>query len=259
MIAGILRLLQGLLPNKPAGQRQKLFFDRRPEHIYAVGDVHGRDDLLQQMEEAIVEDSRRREGTKWVVMLGDYVDRGPGSASVLERLMTPFRADLQRFCLAGNHEEVMLDFLRNPSLDHRWLDFGGRETLHSYGLHKLPASRSALKSALRKHIPASHFRFLDDLPSLLCVPAYCFVHAGLKEGVSLPEQKDRDLLWLRPDKKGKVQSTLGRIAVHGHTPVRDVEIGPSRINVDTGAYMSGRLSAVRISGRDTPEVLQCQA
>lgn len=258
MISGILRLFRGFLPDKPEAQREKLFFDQRPAHIYAVGDVHGCDDLLEQMENAIFEDSRGREGIKWLVMLGDYVDRGPNSAGVLQRLIDAPRADIKRFCLAGNHEEVMLDFLRNPSLDHRWLELGGKETLQSYGIHTLPENRFALKRALKKCIPKPHLRFLEELPSLLSVPAYCFVHASLKEGVSLPEQRDRDLLWLRPDKTAKTVSTLGRIVVHGHTPVRYVEIGPLRINLDTGAFKNGTLSAVRISGREAPQILQCR-
>ncbi|WP_349436744.1 metallophosphoesterase family protein [Pararhizobium sp. A13] len=257
MMRGILDFLRGSVDTPATVQRQKLLFEGGPDHIYAVGDVHGCDDLLGRLEDLIFEDSRKRAGTKWLIMLGDYVDRGPKSASVLDRLTTKPRAEVKRFCLAGNHEEVMLDFLRNPSSDHRWLDFGGLETLYSYGLHKLPANRQALKNLLQSRIPDEHVAFLESLPSMLSIPGFCFVHAGLRDGVALAEQQDADLLWLRPPANAKAVATNGVIAIHGHTPVAKVEVGPARINVDTGAYMSGILSAVRLSRRSVPEIIQC--
>ncbi|MBW9063233.1 serine/threonine protein phosphatase [Rhizobium herbae] len=257
MIRGILDFLRGGPGTTTTAQRQKLFFEGGPDHIYAVGDVHGCDDLLGRLEDRIFEDCRRREGTKWLIMLGDYVDRGPKSASVLDRLIAKPRADIRRFCLAGNHEDVMLDFLRNPSHDHQWLDFGGRETLYSYGLQKLPASRPALRNLLQSRIPDEHVAFLESLPSMLSIPGFCFVHAGLRDGVPLADQSDADLLWLRPSASGKVVATSGIVTIHGHTPVARVEVGQARVNVDTGAYMSGILSAVRLSRRSAPEIIQC--
>lgn len=257
MIRGILDFLRGNAPPPSVQQRRKLFFDNAPDHIYAIGDVHGCDDTLGRLEDRIFEDSRKRDGLKWLIMLGDYVDRGPKSASVLDRLTTRPRADIERICLAGNHEDVMLDFLRNPAADHRWLDFGGLETLYSYGLHKLPANREALKNLLQSRIPDEHIAFLDSLPSMLSVPGYCFVHAGLKNGVALAQQQDADLLWLRPSATEKDVATNGFITIHGHTPVAGVEVGRTRINLDTGAYMSGVLSAVRLSRRNAPEIIQC--
>jgi len=257
MIRSILDFLRGGAGTTATAQRQKLFFEGGPDHIYAVGDVHGCDDLLGRLEDLIFEDCRRREGTKWLIMLGDYVDRGPKSASVIDRLIAKPRADIKRFCLAGNHEDVMLDFLRNPSRDHQWLDFGGRETLYSYGLHKLPASRPALKNLLKSRIPDEHVAFLESLPSMLSIPGFCFVHAGLRDGVPLAEQSDADLLWLRPSASGKAVATNGIVTIHGHTPVARVEVGQARVNVDTGAFMSGILSAVRLSRRSAPEIIQC--
>jgi serine/threonine protein phosphatase 1 len=257
MIRGLLDFLRGGVDTTAPPQRQKLFFDGGPDHIYAVGDVHGCDDLLGRLEDLIFADCRKRDGSKWLIMLGDYVDRGPKSASVLDRLIAKPRADIKRFCLAGNHEDVMLDFLRNPSSNHQWLDFGGLETLYSYGLHKLPANRQALKNLLQSRIPDEHVAFLESLPSMLSIPGFCFVHAGLRDGVPLAEQVDADLLWLRPEATGKAVATNGVIAIHGHTPVAKVEVGPARVNVDTGAYMSGILSAVRLSRRSPPEIVQC--
>lgn len=255
MIRGIVDYLRGGVPAPSPQQRRKLFFDRAPDHIYAVGDVHGHDDTLGRLEDLIVADSARRDGTKWLVMLGDYVDRGPKSSAVLTRLTTRPLAGIRRVCLAGNHEAVMLDFLGNPSPDHRWLRLGGLETLSSYGLNRLPTGREEQKRLLQSLIPAAHVAFLESLPSLLQVPGYCFVHAGLKKGVAPADQKDTDLLWLRPS-ASEADATSGFVTVHGHTPVARVEIGAGRINVDTGIYMSGVLSAVRLSHRNPPEIIQ---
>lgn len=240
------------------GQRRKLFFDAAPDIIYAIGDVHGCDDILGRLEDLIFDDCRKHEGTKWLVMLGDYVDRGPKSASVLQRLMTAPRADIDRVCLAGNHESVMLDFLRNPATTHRWLELGGLATLRSYGIQTLPDNREALKALLQTHIPPEHAAFLESLPSMLSVPGYCFVHAGLREGVALARQQDSDLLWLRPAAAGKPAAPWDFVTVHGHTPVSKVEIAPGRINIDTGAYMSGILTALRLSRGRAPAIMQCR-
>lgn len=256
MIRGIRDFLRGGAQASLPGQRRKLFFDRAPDHIYAVGDVHGYDDTLGRLEDLIVADGAKRDGTKWLVMLGDYIDRGPKSAAVLTRLTTRPLVGIRRICLAGNHEAVMLDFLDNPSLDHHWLNLGGLETLYSYGLNRLPADREEKKKLLRSLIPAKHIALLESLPSMLQVPGYCFVHAGLKKGVPLVAQKDADLLWLRPGASGNGAATDGFVTVHGHTPVEQVEIGAARINVDTGIYRSGVLSAVRLSRNEPPEIIQ---
>jgi serine/threonine protein phosphatase 1 len=240
------------------GQRRKLFFDAAPDIIYAIGDVHGCDDMLGRLEDLIFEDSGKHDGTKWLIMLGDYVDRGPKSASVLQRLMTAPRADIDRVCLAGNHESVMLDFLRRPARTHRWLELGGLETLRSYGIPTVPDNREVLKDLLQTHIPPEHVAFLESLPSMLSVPGYCFVHAGLREGVALARQQDSDLLWLRPTAVDKTAARNDFVTVHGHTPVSKVEIAPGRINIDTGAYMSGVLTALRLSRGRAPANQQCR-
>jgi serine/threonine protein phosphatase 1 len=249
MIRSILDLLRGGAQAPLPKQRRKLFFDKAPDHIYAVGDVHGYDDTLGRLEDLIVADGARRAGTKWLVMLGDYVDRGPKSSAVLTRLTTRPLVGIRRICLTGNHEAVMLDFLGNPSADHQWLRLGGLETLSSYG-------REEQKTLLRSLIPVAHVAFLESLPSMLQVPGYCFVHAGLKKGVAPADQKDADLLWLRPVASDNTAVTNGFVTVHGHTPVARAEIGGQRINVDTGIYMSGVLSAVRLSGHEPPEIIQ---
>lgn len=256
MIRSILDLMRGGAQAPLPEQRRKLLFDKAPDHIYAVGDVHGYDDTLGRLEDLIVADGAKRAGTKWLVMLGDYVDRGPKSSAVLNRLTTRPLVGIRRICLTGNHEAVMLDFLGNPSADHQWLRLGGMETLASYGLNTLPANREEQKKLLRSLVPVAHVAFLESLPSMLQVPGYCFVHAGLKKGVAMADQKDADLLWLRPAASDTNAAANGFVTVHGHTPVAQVEIGAGRINVDTGIYMSGILSAVRLSRHEPPEIIQ---
>ncbi len=247
MIGKLLSLFGRRKPDSTPQARQKIFFDASPEVIYAVGDVHGCYDLLKQLEAQIKADAARFSGPKWIVMLGDYVDRGPKSASVIDHLLLPAGDGFTRYCLAGNHEEAMLDFLAAPSTRHPWLGFGGDETLRSYGISRLPSKRSEAAMLLESYIPDDHIAFLKRLPSLISVPGHCFLHACMEPHVPIAEQTDQTLLWMRPyDGMGAPPASVGRV-VHGHTPVKQVEIGEWRINADTGAYMSGRLSAVRLT------------
>jgi serine/threonine protein phosphatase 1 len=248
MIARLWGTLTGRML-KPAvfPSRKKLFFDEMPDVIYAVGDIHGCYDLFHKLQNRIVADASRYTGRKWLVTLGDYVDRGPKSAAVIDALVAKTTDNMERFCLSGNHEEAMLDFLINPSLQHRWLGFGGVETLYSYGIYTLPDNREKLRHLIDSHIPQEHFAFLASLPSLLSVPGYCFVHAGIENGIPLSDQNDAQLLWSRPDQQLVPASVNRFLTIHGHTPIKAVERSGNRINVDTGAYMSGILSAVKIS------------
>lgn len=226
--------------------RQKLFFRERPEVIYAVGDVHGCLDLLHAVQEKIAADAAREPGTKCLILLGDYVDRGPKSSHVLEELAQPAQGGMQRFCLAGNHEDSMLDFIRNPHRDHRWLEFGGLETLQSYGIAEVPDDNRQLRAAVQKAIPPHHIAFITSLPALIAMPGLCFVHAGLLNDVSLEQQEDRNLLWIRPHQQAAPSVPNPFLTVHGHTPVRHVAMVDNRLNVDTGAFMTRRLSAVKL-------------
>jgi len=240
------QLIRRLLParNDRSQGRQKLFFDRRPELIYVIGDVHGCMSLLRKMESIIAADAEACEGEKWIVLLGDYVDRGPESAAVLDHLLARPPAGFRRFCLAGNHEQLMLSYLAAPDSNHFWLGLGGHDTLRSYGLYEMAERSSSMKALLESHVPSEHVDFLQTAPSLLAVPGFVFVHGGIRTGVALEEQADEDLLWLRPSPD--TTSPANVIIVHGHTPVDDVEISQGRINVDTGAYATGLLSCVRI-------------
>ncbi|MFB2553411.1 metallophosphoesterase [Ensifer soli] len=242
------------IDDEAPGGRRKLFLDHAPEHVYAIGDVHGHLALLLALEARIAADRRGRAGEALIVMLGDYVDRGPASAAVIDHLLAPPPPGFQRICLAGNHEQTMLDFLESPSFDHAWLEFGGIETLASYdvALSRGADGRACLPAGM---LPAAHLAFLEDLPSLLSFPGLCFVHAGVEAGVPLARQRDAVLLWTRP-RRGDPPPDPGLLVVHGHTPVRGVDLQPSRINVDTGAFMTGILSCVRLSRGELPEVLQ---
>jgi serine/threonine protein phosphatase 1 len=225
--------------------RPKLFFDHRPELVYAIGDIHGCHALLHRMEQLIVEDAAPVSGEKWIILLGDYVDRGPASAAVLDHLLSAPPEGFQRICLAGNHEDLMLSYLDHPDPRHHWLRLGGRETLRSYGLDPDAGFGPSMKTLLESRISAEHVEFLRSAPSLLAIPNFTFVHAGIRPGVPLPEQSDEDLLWLRPE-LGATAPSEDFIVVHGHTPVREVDVAPGRINIDTGAFASGMLSGIKI-------------
>ena len=234
---------QGKTPKPRPPERRKLLFQHMPDVLYAIGDVHGHLDLLMKLEALIAKDAAREEGEKALILLGDYVDRGPASAGVIAHVMKPARLGMRVFQLAGNHEEIMLDFLKNPVGDHAWLRFGGVDTLRSYGIEELPDDREALDALLRAKIPEDHIRFLETLPSLIAFPDLCFTHGGTDPDADLKDQRDEVLLWKRPDPE---VPPLPYLLVHGHTPVPRAEIVPGRVNVDTGAYATGVLSGVKI-------------
>lgn len=221
------------------------------ERVYAVGDVHGRADLLNRLRELIAEDCRSRPaGAATTVFLGDYVDRGADSRGVLD-ILTSGTFPTQTIFLTGNHEAMMLAFLRAAELGSGWLPNGGVETLQSYGV-EVGELRTALgletaSQRLREALPASHRHFLQTLQLTHQVGGYFFCHAGVRPGVPLDRQAEEDLLWIRKEFLFSTQP-FGKIVVHGHTPVREPDVRPNRINVDTGAFASGRLSCVVLEG-----------
>lgn len=221
-----------------------------PDHrVYALGDIHGRADLLDTVLASIARDiAARPVAIPLVVLLGDYVDRGPQSRAVIERLVALSERPGFR-CLRGNHEEVLLAVLADPSAAEDWLVFGGLETMASYGF--VPDGRPALDlvAAFAEGLPASHRAFLAGLPLTFACGDYLFVHAGLRPGRPLAEQSPEDLLWIR-DEFLRSRAWHGHRVVHGHTPVREAEILPNRINLDTGAYATGRLTCLVLEGRE---------
>jgi serine/threonine protein phosphatase 1 len=247
MIGALLQRL-GLRPSQsPAtGVRSRLRYDEAPAVIYAIGDIHGCIAPLRALEARILADAAGIPGEKWIVCLGDYVDRGPGSAMVLDHLTAPPPAGFRRICLAGNHEVIMFDFIQRGKLDNGWLSLGGRETLASYGLYDLSANKGSMARQIASHIPDQHIQFLEALPVLLEIPDYVFVHAGIDPGETLAAQNEHDLIWSRPGDFKWPAGGYGKRIVHGHTPVEAVDLSGDRINLDLGAYATGRLAALKI-------------
>jgi serine/threonine protein phosphatase 1 len=220
---------------------------------YAVGDIHGRSDLLAEMlaelEKRAGQD-RREGGPPVVVFLGDYVDRGPDSAGVLDMLLTGQPSGCERRYLKGNHEQSMLAFLGDPLSNRAWILQGGAETLMSYGvqppqpLGAQDADWTRAAQELAAKLPAAHRAFLEGLERYVALGGYAFVHAGVDDARSLETQTDEALYWSR---KAFLASKrrFSHCVVHGHTPVDAPYADRRRVAVDTGAYASGRLSAAR--------------
>ena len=223
-----------------------------PLRLYVIGDIHGHADLLDRMAAGIARDLNERPiDVPLTVTLGDYIDRGPDSRGVLDRLAgNPFPTDY--VALKGNHEDLLETFLRDPSSADHWRRLGGLETLHSYGVDVGPLMRGrdyeAAADALRAAVPPEHFAFLASLRRALTVGGYFLCHAGVRPGVPLEQQTEDDLLWIR-DEFLKSKTDFGRIVVHGHTPTEEPELLPNRINVDTGAFMTGRLTCAVLEGK----------
>jgi serine/threonine protein phosphatase 1 len=227
----------------PAGQR-----------VYAIGDIHGRRDCLDQLLDRIAEDDAARgpAAATTIVFLGDFVDRGADSRGVVERGMAIARTHDCRF-LMGNHEEVFIKAWEGDTaalrLFHR---IGGRETLLSYGVAELEYDRAdfeTLTALMRAHVPADHIAFLRRFDDSFAAGDYLFVHAGIRPGRPIEEQDPADLRWIRTRFLDDPRDH-GMMIVHGHTVTADVEHLPNRIGIDTGAYASGRLTALGLEGAD---------
>jgi serine/threonine protein phosphatase 1 len=222
-----------------------------PRRIYAIGDIHGRRDLLDRMIEEIRNDlTTRPVKHALTVTLGDYVDRGPDSRGVVERLAgNPFPTEF--VALKGNHEEMLIQFLSDPSIGAAWSRNGGLETLHSYGVDVGPLMRGRsyerAAASLEKALPRAHIAFFASLRVCLSLGRYFFCHAGVRPGIPFAQQREYDLLWIR-DEFLYDSTDFGKIVVHGHTPAPAPEIRPNRINVDTGAFITGRLTCAVLEG-----------
>ncbi len=232
--------------------------------IYAIGDVHGRLDLLEALVGKLLADAveSRPERQPMLILLGDYIDRGEDSAGVLSFIQRLQALDVfETRALKGNHEQAMLDFLHDATFGPTWVRYGGAQTLQSYGVavpdprgdpKAWEAARIALAAAAAEHMP-----LLETLELLIVVGDYAFVHAGVMPGTPLDQQVERDLLWIR---EAFMASDLAheKIIVHGHTPVAQAQISPYRASIDTGAYATGLLTALRLDG-DDQTLIQVQA
>lgn len=214
--------------------------------IYAIGDIHGRDDLLRELHRRIVDDRANLapDCRPVVIYLGDYVDRGPGSLEVVDMLLNEPLAGFKRVYLMGNHERMMLDFLNGPP-DPVWLFNGGTATLWSYGVsgRSLTSERDLehLRTCLIEAVPSTHRGFLDSLSFSHEEGDYLFVHAGVRPGRPLDRQEPQDLLWIRGPFLHS-EADFGRRIVHGHTITPEPVVARNRIGIDTGAFYSGRLT-----------------
>lgn len=225
--------------------------------VYAVGDVHGCAAEYRMLEAKIVQDAGSSSGSVTVILLGDLVDRGPETASLLDLFTSPAPIGVNRLAICGNHEEKMLAFLSEPGKHRNWLDWGGTETLASYGVTPDPVQgydqpNKRLRHLIDAHIPSEHIRFLQELPIAVHMGEYFFCHAGIDPSRPLDNQLPSDLLWRRENLDDPPENVT---VIHGHTPVSEVRPQDRYINVDTGAYATGILSAVRLSRHAPPKVL----
>lgn len=223
----------------PAGQR-----------VYAVGDIHGRADLFEALIAAIeADDAARRPAVTTVILLGDLIDRGPDSAGVLRRARD-WQQRRQVRVLMGNHEEMFLAALRKPSVMSPFLRFGGRETLLSYPIDPAAYSRAGIEEVIelaQAAIPQADIDFVSGFEDQVTIGDYHFVHAGVRPGIALADQKIGDLRWIREPFLDHADD-FGAVVVHGHTITDRPDFRTNRIGIDTGAYRSGRLTALGLEG-----------
>ena len=245
---------------KRAGRDRAGTAPRVPDdcRVYAVGDIHGRVDLLAALHDHILDDAAgAAAGRKVLVYLGDYVDRGPWSFEVVDMLIEAPLEGFEIVHLKGNHEDFLLRFVEEENLEEAdlWFINGGDATLHSYkvplltlpfGLAELETARRAFLAAL----PPSHMTFFQGLEMFHVEGDYLFVHAGIRPGVPLDEQDEKDLLWIR---EGFLDSDadFGHMVVHGHTPGVETDVRPNRIGIDTGAIFTDRLTCLVAEGDST--------
>lgn len=222
-----------------------------------MGDVHGRLDLLDPLLERIRLDAADLEPANRpvLVFVGDYVDRGAASRGVIERVIELEAGDgFEVRALKGNHEEALLAFLADPAFGPTWIEHGGAQTLSSYGVTP-PILRmdgeawDKARDALAEAMPPAHLAFLRRLELTAVIGDFLFVHAGVRPGVPLEAQREPDLLWIRQDFLN-ASGPFGKIVVHGHTPAEAAFLGEHRIGIDTGAYATGVLTAVRLEDDD---------
>ena len=217
--------------------------------IYAVGDIHGRADLLAQLLEMIAQDdASRAHATSRLVFLGDYIDRGPDSHGVVEILLHGLPEGWQCDFLMGNHERMMMDALADVEALPLWIANGGAAAVKSY----VRAARTAGEDRadwgdLADLLPPEHRRFFDDLRLSVEQGDFLFVHAGVRPGIALERQDPHDLVWIRRPFLDH-QGSFGKVIVHGHTPVEAPEVHLNRIAIDTGAVFTGRLTALVLEG-----------
>lgn len=221
--------------------------------VYSIGDIHGRVDLLAELHDRINADAVNYEGVKRVVYLGDAIDRGEESRQVIEHLLSEPLPGFEAVYLMGNHEFAALTFMDDPESIAGWLTWGGREMLYSYGikcgLSPSPEELNRLSGELKMTMPPEHVALLENGELSHRAGGYYFVHAGIRPGVPLEDQRFEDQLYIR---EPFISSTRnhGAVIVHGHTISEQVQFLPNRIGIDTGAYYTGVLSCLVLEGEE---------
>ena len=227
-------------PRAPSGKR-----------IFAVGDIHGRRDLLFELLEKITAYRADDSMQNVIVFVGDYVDRGPDSKGVIDTLITLTLPGWKKVFLRGNHDQALLDFLKDPMLYRLWRNYGAAETLLSYGVmpprFDSPQAFESARDAFAAAISGAHLDFLNALNFVHEEGDYAFVHAGVRPGVALERQAPEDLLAIR-DEFLLSNRSFGKVVVHGHTPSEKPIRKSNRIGLDTGAHATGCLTAAVLEG-----------
>jgi serine/threonine protein phosphatase 1 len=221
--------------------------------LYAIGDIHGSMVPLRLLHEAIQQhaDAHPIE-RKCLIYLGDYVDRGMESRGIIDLLINQPLPGFEHVFLKGNHEDGMLRFIGGDGNALGWVAYGGIATIFSYGV-KPPnpvTDENELRRArteMAKKLPPSHLDFLANLKRYHIEGDYLFVHAGLRPGIAIEQQRDEDILWIR-DEFLRSDFNFGKQIVHGHTITPEADIRPNRIGIDTGAFASGHLTCLVLEG-----------
>jgi len=233
--------------------------------VYAIGDIHGRHDLLEPLLADILHDADATGPAEppILIFLGDYVDRGPASRQVVETILALCeRPGLEVRTLKGNHEEALLQYLDDTAFGPTWMEHGGGTTLSSYGVSP-PATRTdplawaATRDAFLGALPPEHLGFFQSLELMVTVGDYAFVHAGVRPGAPLDRQAEKDLLWIRGEFL-QAKGPFEKVIVHGHTPMQEPQILKHRLGLDTGAYATGVLTAARLDDIG-PRLMQARA
>ncbi|MCJ7420317.1 metallophosphoesterase family protein [Sphingomicrobium astaxanthinifaciens] len=214
--------------------------------VYAIGDIHGCRAELDRLLDRIAADLAGHDGKSTLIFLGDYIDRGPDSAGVVDRLVGGALPGSNQHFLLGNHEAAMLEAAEGKALG--WLAYGGIQTMESYGVTKRELFKvPSVKKLIAEHVPRAHLDFFRALKPYKKIGDYLFVHAGIRPGVSLDKQKKRDLVWIREEFL-ESKADHGMVVVHGHTITSKPQHKKNRIAIDTGCYASGKLTAARFEG-----------
>lgn len=224
--------------------------------VYCIGDIHGRADLLQALHRGILSDAQQGEPgavtRNIVVYVGDYIDRGMQSREVIDHILSDPLPGFEKVYLKGNHDDSLLQFLRDPEFGPMWFSYGGDATVLSYGVRMSPSKVGRdrfedMRQQLEANLPPSHLEFLQSLQMVYDCGDYLFVHAGFKPGVAVQQQKPEDMMWIREEFL-ESRHDFGKVVVHGHSVTDAPEMKSNRIGIDTGAYASDTLTCLILEG-----------